>query len=379
MRKLGLFLLFFLLLFLAACSAGVVRDHIEETIYTGELNTVEVLPDAGLNGVAMITPDSLTASVDAPTVDFSVVFTGVNPNGAPDSGRVCTVKLIRDSEVIQTVNDFVLSEGAELAFTVDYTFERYTSQNDSKLIVELDYGEDYCYKAIPVTVNDYPDEYYAMTSGDPYPYALTIITNKNVIIVYGKDENGEYTGVAKTFICSTGINTPERGTYKLLHKYEWKELIHDYWGQYSTWVTGDILIHSLPYFSPDKDNMWSWQFNRLGGSVSTGCIRMRVCDCKWIFDHCPCGTPVTFVVLNELPEGITKPTYEPLDLDSPDAGWDPTDPDPENPWHPEQPDDSWKALVPNYDRIIEANTTLDWSEYENFAKTTDIFTRPVGE
>lgn len=377
MRKTIFFSLFIFVLLLAACSDSRYQtDHIPETIYTGELNSVTQLADSGLSGVSIFVPDTLNVTIDHPTASFTAVFSGVNPIGAPPEGRLCVLKLIKDGTVIQTIDDFRLTEGATVDFSVEYQFERYLQQKGSNLVLELDYGEEYCFATIPVSLSDYPDEYYAMTSADPYPYAITIVTNKNVIIVYGKDEQGEYNCVVNTFICSTGINTPEYGTFKLLHKYEWKELIHDLWGQYATWVTGDILIHSLPYLSPQKDNMWSWQYNRLGGSVSTGCIRMRAVDCKWIYDYCPCGTPVTFVVLRDLPEGITRPTYEHVDLDSPYAGWDPTDPDPENPWKPEQPDYSWTKLVPNYNDLIVANTTLDYAEYADFVKSSDFFVLP---
>lgn len=343
-------------------------DHIPETTEDVGVNGNEIT-DMGIGSVHIVAPDRLTATVDAPDVTFTAVFTGVNPGGAPEGGRVCTLKLYQNGEEISSVDDFHLTDGARQEFTVPFEFKRYQSQEDAHLLLELDYKDEYCYKEIDVSLADYPDEYYAMASGDPYPYAITILVNKNVAIVYGKDETGEYTHPVKTFICSTGVNTPQRGTYKLLHKYEWKELIHDLWGQYATWVTGDILIHSLPYNAPEKDAMWSWQFNRLGGAVSTGCIRMRCCDCKWIFDYCPCGTPVTFEIVREMPEGITYPTYEKLDLDSPDAGWDPTDPDPNNPWHPELPDTSWSALIPYYDELHEAYTTLDWKQYADFAKS----------
>lgn len=363
-------------LLLSACSSGGglrgrMTEHIPET--TDEFGAEVDNADMGIGSVKIQAPDHLVASVDAPDVTFTAIFTGVNPGGAPEGGRICTVELFRNGEKIQQVDDFRLTDGARLALTVPFTFARYEAQNDATLLLRLNYGEQSCYKELSVSIADYPDEYYAMSSGDPYPYAITILTNKNVVIVYGKDEAGEYTKVVNVFICSTGVNTPERGTYKLLHKYDWKELIHGLWGQYATWVTGDILIHSLPYNSPHKDDMWSWQFNRLGGSVSTGCIRMRCCDCKWIFDYCPCGTPVTFEVVRELPEGITYPTYEKLDLESPDAGWDPTDPDPENPWHPELSDTSWSSLIPYYDALHEAYTTLDWTQYADFAKTFEAF------
>lgn len=376
MKHSALLLILVLALLLTACGpAGALSsrqtDHIPET--TVDVGAAGTEADMGIGSVKIIAPDHLTATVDAPNATFTAVFTGVNPGGAPEDGRVCTVKLFRNGEEVSQVTDFRLTDGARLEFSVPFDFNRYKAQEDAHLLLELDYQDEYCYKEISVSLADYPDEFYAMSSGDPYPYAITILTNKNVAIIYGKDDAGEYTHVVKTFICSTGVNTPERGTYKLLHKYEWKELIHDLWGQYATWVTGDILIHSLPYMSPQKDNMWSWQFNRLGGSVSTGCIRMRCCDCKWIFDYCPCGTPVTFEVVRELPEGITYPTYDKLDLDSPDAGWDPTDPDPENPWHPEPPDTSWSALIPYYDELHEAYTTLDWSEYADFVKVFEAF------
>lgn len=362
------------LLFFTACN-GTPKptEHIEETQYTGELIQVTEAQDVGLRGVSVLGPESLTASAAEPSVTFSVTFVGVSPVGAPEGGRVCTVKLIQNGEVLQTIDDYRLTEGSTAEFTVSYEFARYTTLETPHLVVELDYGDEYRYTVIPVTLADYPDEYYALTSGDPFPYAMTIITNKNVAIIYGKDEAGEYTCPVKTFICSTGISTPTGGTYKLLQKYDWKLLLHDLWGQYATWVTGSILIHSVPYLSNEKDNLWSWQYNRLGGSVSAGCIRMRVCDCKWIYDYCPCGTPVTFTVLRELPEGITYPSYDELDLDSPYAGWDPTDPDPENPWKPVLPDDSWIAEVPNYEALHEAFTQMTSSEYERFAGTSELF------
>lgn len=347
------------------------------TACTEAPTTTEALPDAGLRGVVLSAPETLTVTPETPAAEFTLTATGVCPDGAPEGGRHCTVKLSRDGTVIETVEDFVLTEGATLDFSVDYPFGRYLPQEDSTLIAELDYGDEYRFATIHVTVQGYPDEYYAMTSADPYPYAITIFVNKNVVAVYGRDDKGEYTCPVKLFICSTGPCTPTKGTYSLLRKYDWRALIHGLWGQYATWITGNILIHSVPYHSKNKDDLWSWQYNRLGASVSTGCIRMRVCDCKWIFDYCPCGTPVTFLTVNELPEGIEVPAYELLDLESENAGWDPTDPDPANPWKPEQPDESWKAFVPDCDEILTANTTLDRTGYEKYIETSARFTEPA--
>ena len=63
-----------------------------------------------------------------------------------------------------------------------------------------------------------------------------------------------------------------------------------------------------------------------------GCIRLAVGDVKWIFDNCPVGTTVKIYDGN-IPNGVVKPTPIRIDGTSPNRGWDPTDPDKNNPWH----------------------------------------------
>lgn len=337
------------------------------TVPPTEYNQI-VLPgeDAGLSGVEIHIPDNLHVSPTSPELHFNVTFSGINPAGAPVDGRVCKLAIYENGIEIASDDAFHLRENASFEVNRDFVFERYVGvTEDVRLMAYLEYNGQHIYSRGSVSVENYPDEYYALLSGDPYPYSITVVTNKSFVVVYGKDEEGKYTKVVRTIICSTGINTPESGSCNLLQKYEWKELLHEVWGQYSTWVTGNILIHSVPYLSADKSDLWAWQYNRLGGAVSTGCIRMRVVDAKWIYDYCPCGTPVNFVCWYTLPDGIEKPTYEKTDLDSPYSGWDPTDPDPNNPWQPEQPDMSWTALIPGYESIIVANH-LGINEYRAY-------------
>lgn len=329
----------------------------------------EPTEDVGLSGVELTVPDAITVTPDASAATFTLTVRGVRPGGK----RLCTVRLLKDGETVETVNDFLLENGASLDFSVEIPFQRYTPAEDCELTVELDCGQDVRTRTVPVHAQDYPDEYYAMNSGDPYPYALTVYTDQNVVIVYGKNDAGEYTHAVQVFVCSTGISTPRRGCYSLQRKYEWRALIHRSYGQYATWITGDILIHSVPYSGRSKSALDTEEYNLLGTSASAGCVRMQCCDCKWIFDYCPCGTPITFVTGVSLPDGITCPTFEKMDPDSPDAGWDPTDPDPENPWQPVLPDTSWSACVPCYDELHTANTALDRNGYANFVRTSDIF------
>src|SRR5699024_11726746 len=49
-------------------------------------------------------------------------------------------------------------------------------------------------------------------------------------------------------VCSTardGVSTP-KGTFRLLDKLRWHELIGPSWGQYCSHITSDILFHSVP-------------------------------------------------------------------------------------------------------------------------------------
>ena len=63
-----------------------------------------------------------------------------------------------------------------------------------------------------------------------------------------------------------------------------------------------------------------------------GCVRLTVEDAKWIYDNCPSGTYVE-VYDSDDPGPLGKPEAMKLDADSPNKGWDPTDPDERNPWH----------------------------------------------
>ena len=58
---------------------------------------------------------------------------------------------------------------------------------------------------------------------------------------------------------------------------------------------------------------------------------MTVRDAKWIYDNIANGTTVK-IYDGSLPSGVTKPSATKISSSSPNKGWDPTDPDPNNPW-----------------------------------------------
>ena len=166
-----------------------------------------------------------------------------------------------------------------------------------------------------------------------FPYYIKINRKQNCITVYTSDENGEYTVPYKAMICSTGLyNATPRGTFHLSTKYLWRELYGKVYGQYATRITGGVLFHSVPYYKKSKSALCTEKYNKLGQQASMGCVRLTVEDAKWIADNCPSGTTVE-IYDDDDPGPLGKPEAAHIDTDSPNKGWDPTDPDVANPWH----------------------------------------------
>ena len=157
----------------------------------------------------------------------------------------------------------------------------------------------------------------------PLTGELVIKVNRalNCITVYRGDVP------IKAFVCSTSKfwgNTPS-GTFKLLDKLRWHELMGPSWGQYCSHITSDILFHSVPCTRyNDNHSLEYWEYNKLGTAASAGCIRMTVADAKWLYDNCPKGTKVIIYDDWKSPGPLGKPSapYAPNWTKS----YDPTDP-----------------------------------------------------
>lgn len=281
---------------------------------------------AEIRSVRLVTPEKLTVTADAPETTLRVRFVEL-PAQLP--AQPCTVRVLQGGAVIAESAAFSLGPGSKQDFALSYSFARYMTQTEDVLTVELICGETTISQEVPVRLENWPDEVYAAQSGDPLPYSIDVLRNQNVVIVYGKDAQGDYTQPVHVFVCSTGSATP-RGNYRLGWKSTWRSLFGNVYGQYAMHVTGNILFHSVPYRRVAKNSLKTAEFNKLGTSASMGCIRMMVADVKWIYDFCPCGTPVHIYNTDELP--VEKPEAPTLDQDDPRSCWDPTDPDPENPW-----------------------------------------------
>lgn len=164
------------------------------------------------------------------------------------------------------------------------------------------------------------------------PYYIKVNRQANCVTVYGKDESGAYTVPVKAMVCSVGQNgrTP-KGVFKTSTKYAWRALYGGVYGQYAYRIHGAILFHSVPYISQTKDSLEYEEYNKLGQAASLGCVRLSCADAKWLIDNCPSGTTVE--IYDSIDPGpLGKPSAAFVDPYSPNRGWDPTDPDENNPW-----------------------------------------------
>ena len=176
------------------------------------------------------------------------------------------------------------------------------------------------------------------TQASKYPYYIKVNRLANCVTIYKQDETGAYTVPIKAMVCSvgkSGSRTPT-GTFKIGEKYAWRELFGNQYGQYATRITGNILFHSVPYSKKQNGTLKTNYYNNLGVADSMGCIRLTCADAKWIQDNCAKGTTVVIYDSSD-PGPLGKPSAMKIDVNSPYAGWDPTDPNINNPWRSQKP------------------------------------------
>lgn len=186
------------------------------------------------------------------------------------------------------------------------------------------------------------------------PYAIKVNKRMNVVTVYALSDSGYYDVPVKAMVCSVGKtgNTPE-GIFSLGERSAWLPLQGNVYGQYATRITGNILFHSVPYHTRNKKDLEVEEYNLLGTSVSAGCVRISVIDAKWIFDNCERKTQVE-IFQSDYEGPMGKPVAAVIDKEQEGANWDPTDPDPDNPYMEQIP-----RIMGAYDREFDRFSDFD--------------------
>ena len=170
-----------------------------------------------------------------------------------------------------------------------------------------------------------------------HPYYIMVNRQMNTVTIYEKGKDGSYSEPIKAMICSCGREGHETptGDFKILSfKAAWCYMIDGSYGQYATgFLDGGYLFHSVCYTAQDRATLMRDEYNALGDFASAGCVRLQVADAQWIFDNCEEGTGVTiYDGPNPGPLGKPEKAVEEITEEN-DNGWEPTDPDPFNPWN----------------------------------------------
>ena len=166
-------------------------------------------------------------------------------------------------------------------------------------------------------------------------YCVGVNRSKNVVTVYTGDKDGRFTVPVKAMLCSCGKpngNDTPAGTFKTTDRVRWLSLVNDTYGQYTIRINSHIWFHSVPYFTKDPSKLEYEEYNKLGNNASLGCVRLNVEDAKWLYENLDFNTLVK-VYDSENPGPLGKPKAITIDTNSANKGWDPTDPDPLNPWN----------------------------------------------
>ena len=165
----------------------------------------------------------------------------------------------------------------------------------------------------------YPEEKRLNNDSDKF-FAEVDLVNQ-VVLIFERDGDGEYTKLVREMICSSGAepySRSPRGTFRMGEDYKRFAYFvnHGVYGQYWAQISGRIYFHSVPYSERDDRFIIEEDFWSLGTASSHGCIRLMPDDAQWIYLYlCP-GTVVCItdekepdpeLVLKLLPKALPEP------------------------------------------------------------------------
>lgn len=177
-------------------------------------------------------------------------------------------------------------------------------------------------------------------AADKPDYEIHVNRALNYTVVYAQDPvTGEFTVPVIKFANSTGRdNRTPLGKYAITKKHRWREMFGRVYTQYAVRFMTHIMFHSAYYTEENDNSTLNWkEYNKLGQQASSGCVRETVIDSKWLYDNCKIGTPVIVYDDPDDPGPFGELHVVTIPADSPYQGWDPTDPDPDNPWQELRP------------------------------------------
>ena len=191
----------------------------------------------------------------------------------------------------------------------------------------------------PVTDNEEETTTPDKVTDNKSKYLIKVNTAQNCITIYKRNDDGEYTTPYKAMVCSTGKSgalTP-LGTFKLGDIQSFSRIDDGQHVQCAIKFNGNYMFHTVTYTSMTNSSLDTEMYNTLGTSSTSGNIMLSVADMLWIRKNCPTGTLVVIYSDVSNPGPLGKPAAIKIPLDSDNKGFDPTDPDENNPWNDLKP------------------------------------------
>ena len=127
----------------------------------------------------------------------------------------------------------------------------------------------------------------------PDTYYIIVDIRHQVVMVYAKDENGEYTVPVRYMLCSTGLeNSTPIGVFKMgAYRVRFSKFERDgRYGQYWTQIRKAIYFHTFLYSERDASTYIEQTYLELGSKASHGCVRLTVPDARWMWYNIGYGT-----------------------------------------------------------------------------------------
>lgn len=175
------------------------------------------------------------------------------------------------------------------------------------------------------------DDFTDVNAAESTAYTIKVNLGTNCTTIYNSKGKA-----IKAMICSPSAETPV-GTFYIPIKYRWHEMIGNCYAQYCSRITTGVLFHSVWYYTNgDKSSMSVSAYNVMGQKASHGCVRLLCKDAKWIYDHCAVGTKIVIFWGDKGDDPLGRPTFTPIN-NGRFTDWDPTDPDPANPYRKAEP------------------------------------------
>lgn len=149
-------------------------------------------------------------------------------------------------------------------------------------------------------------------------YGNSLVLYRNSMILVAINDNK--IPIATFSVSCNEYKTP-LGKHKISQKLRWHELFGNCFAQYNLRFGKHVLLHSVLY--REKYNGLSLINKTYNGILdrdqSSGCVRLRVRDAKWLYDNIKIGDTIE---VKDAEEEIERPTFERIDTS---ITFDPTD------------------------------------------------------